>query len=248
MSWTELCAAFRWSFARVVPDDPEDQRHFPVHYLGVWDTVASVGWAWDPVKYPFTARNPSVRHVRHGLAIDERRWFFRENRMYPAEGQRFEQRWFPGVHSDIGGGYPVQDGGLWRGPFEWLIDGALSAGLRLDPARREKVAPSPPPQTTCLERKHESLVGSWWLAEYFPKQRWSPERRREEWAVGAGRYRSIRPGDLLDEGALIRLRDDPTYRPKNLDPRFVSFVRALPVVTGPLPYAPAAPATAEVAV
>ena len=41
--WTTLCDQFRWTFARVVPEDQE-QRHFHVHYLALWDTVSSVGW------------------------------------------------------------------------------------------------------------------------------------------------------------------------------------------------------------
>src|SRR3954471_4029343 len=50
------------------------------HFLGLWDTVSSVSWAWEPTGYPFTARNPSLRIVRHALSLDERRWFFREAR------------------------------------------------------------------------------------------------------------------------------------------------------------------------
>src|SRR5262245_11906275 len=53
-----LCNAFRETFARPVPD--VDRRHFKVHFLGVWDTVSSVGWIWDPVTFPYTARNPSI--------------------------------------------------------------------------------------------------------------------------------------------------------------------------------------------
>ena len=56
--WRTLCDQFRWTFARVVPEDPQE-RHFHVHYLGLWDTVSSVGWVWDPASYPNTACNPS---------------------------------------------------------------------------------------------------------------------------------------------------------------------------------------------
>jgi uncharacterized protein (DUF2235 family) len=96
--WTALCDQFRCTFARVVPEDQE-QRHFHVHYLGLWDTVSSVGWVWDPAKYPFTARNPSVHAARHAVSMDERRWFFRQNRLNKATpDQRIDELWFPGVH------------------------------------------------------------------------------------------------------------------------------------------------------
>ncbi|MFL6132302.1 MAG: T6SS phospholipase effector Tle1-like catalytic domain-containing protein, partial [Nocardioidaceae bacterium] len=41
-----LCDEFRRTFARVVPEQPDDRR-FVVHFLGLWDTVSSVGWLWD---------------------------------------------------------------------------------------------------------------------------------------------------------------------------------------------------------
>ena len=50
-----------------------------VHFLGVWDTVNSVGWIGSPLALPYTRTNPNVRIVRHALAIDEVRGFFRAN-------------------------------------------------------------------------------------------------------------------------------------------------------------------------
>ena len=37
-----ICNAFRWTFSR--PVEGHDHRRFPVHFVGVWDTVSSVGW------------------------------------------------------------------------------------------------------------------------------------------------------------------------------------------------------------
>ena len=93
--WKKLCDDFRHTFARAVkPGDNE--RRFQVHFLGVWDTVSSVGWVWDPKHFPFTAYNPSVKHIRHAVAIDERRAFFRQNLFRPAPGQDVLELWFPG--------------------------------------------------------------------------------------------------------------------------------------------------------
>lgn len=235
--WTALCDQFRWTFARLVPEDKE-QRHFHVHYLGLWDTVSSVGWVWDAAKYPYTARNPSLQAARHAISIDERRWFFRQNRMNAATPGQLEQLWFPGVHSDIGGGYPRSEGALWREPFLWILDGAEKAGLRVDEGRRSQVVPQAKTDATATDEKHESLKGLWWLAEFFPKWRWNSETQRNRPDIGAGRFRSIGRGDRLDRSALVRLRADSAYRPKNIAPKFVEDLRSLPAVPDTMPYDP----------
>src|SRR5271169_4737313 len=48
-------------------------RHCPLHFVGVWDTVSSVGWIWNPVRLPYTAQNPDMVIGRHAISIDERR-------------------------------------------------------------------------------------------------------------------------------------------------------------------------------
>jgi len=236
--WTNLCDQFRWTFARVVPEDQE-QRHFHVHYLGLWDTVSSVGWVWDPAKYPFTARNPSVHAARHAVSIDERRWFFRQNRLNKATpDQQIDELWFPGVHSDIGGGYPQSDGALWREPFVWILAGAEIAGLKIEQSRKAQILPPSPTDATSTDPKHESLKGLWWPAEFFPKFQWSSLRQHTRPAIGGGRFRSIANGALLHRSALVRLRKDATYRPKNLAPAFVDAIRSQPAVPDTATYDP----------
>jgi Uncharacterized alpha/beta hydrolase domain (DUF2235) len=46
-----------------------------------------------------------------------------------------KQVWFPGVHCDIGGGYPKSESGLSRIALEWMIKEAVNAGLFTDDAR-----------------------------------------------------------------------------------------------------------------
>lgn len=48
-------------------------------FVGVWDTVSSVGWIENPLKLPFVANNPDIAIGRHAIAIDERRAFFRNH-------------------------------------------------------------------------------------------------------------------------------------------------------------------------
>jgi uncharacterized protein (DUF2235 family) len=138
-------------------------RTVPIHFVGVWDTVASMIVPGSfPLTFklrtlPFTRRNPSVRAFRHAMAIDERRRMFRLNRW--EWGQKFEenhwrpppggfpnqdcaQLWFAGVHSDIGGGYAEAESGLSKWPLIWMIEEATRRehGLRIRRSMFEHLA------------------------------------------------------------------------------------------------------------
>lgn len=113
-----------------------------VHFIGVWDTVGTLGM---PIAGPIGAlsrrRNgfhdvslgPHIRHAYHALAINERRGPFKpalwsENHL--EEDQEVRQTWFPGVHSNIGGGYV--DTGLSDRTLLWMIYHANRCGLNID--------------------------------------------------------------------------------------------------------------------
>jgi uncharacterized protein (DUF2235 family) len=217
-NYWKLCDEFRWTFARQVVEE-DDQRRFPVHFLGLWDTVSSVGWAWDPKSYPYTARNPGIAIVRHAVSLDERRCFFRQNLMKPAHGSDCRELWFPGVHADVGGGYPRADGSLWRPPFEWIMNEARKAGLLLDEERLERVLKGSNGTNPWDDTKHESLKGMWWLAEFFPKMVWQKSGgRRPE--LGLGRHRRIDTVIELHRSTLLRIKGATGYAPPNLAPEF----------------------------
>jgi uncharacterized protein (DUF2235 family) len=241
-----LCQQFRWSFAR--PMGPHDQdRRFPVHFVGVWDTVSSVGWVWDPERYRYTACNPGISTIRHAVSIDERRWFFRQN-LFKQAGpvQDFRQIWFPGVHCDVGGGYPPTvdekpDGPpsqLWRISFTWMLEEAKAAGLLINPDRLAAVVhPEPDEPRPWADLKHESLEGPWLLAEYFPKRVWNSKKQERVWAIGDCRYRSIPSGALIHRSALLRIRDAALkYAPPNMAADFLRRVRDLAEVPETLAY------------
>jgi uncharacterized protein (DUF2235 family) len=237
-NYWRLCNAFRSTFARAVSDSRDDRR-FPVHFLGLWDTVSSVGWVWDLKSFPYTAWNPSVAFVRHAVSVDERRWFFRQNLMEPADGQDLQERWFPGVHGDVGGGYPLKDGGLWRLAFGWILDEAQQAGLLVDDRRLQKVL-GKSPESPCPwnDPHHESLKGLWWLAEYFPKMVWRPDLKKRLPDVGRGRHRLIRKGDVMHKSTLLRIRETADYAPPNLSEAFRQRVKSLGDVPDWLAYEP----------
>jgi uncharacterized protein (DUF2235 family) len=244
LGYWQLCDEFRWTFARPIHEGDESRR-FRVHFLGVWDTVSSVGWIWDPVRFSFTAQNPSVDVVRHAVSVDERRWFFRQNLMQKAtrekEGEQeqdFKELWFAGAHSDVGGGYPEREGGLWRVPFEWMLSEARKAGLMVDEQRLQTILQNASPSDRFwAEPQHESLKGAWWPAEFFPKLVWRADLRRRVPQIGLGRHRHIKDGALMHKSILLRIRDnDLCYAPSNFSESFIKKVRELEELPETLPY------------
>jgi len=229
-----LCNEFRGTFAR--PFEDQNSRRFPVHFVGVWDTVSSVGWAWEPRIYPFTFANPSIRAIRHAVSLDERRWFFRQNLFKPdVPQQELQELWFPGVHADVGGGYPEGEGGLWRVAFEWMVNEARKVGLRINEPRLQAVLNKAPAYEPWAERKHESLTGLWWAAEFFPKL-----SARSGWRLprfGFGRHRFVKSKAVLHQSVLLRIRDTRVdYSPPNLSGSFIDRVRDLTDVPEMLAY------------
>jgi uncharacterized protein (DUF2235 family) len=222
--------AFRETFAReAIAGDPT--RRCPIEFLGLFDTVSSVGYAWEPRSYPYTKNNPSVRHVRHAIAIDERRWFFRQNRFGKA-AQSVQQLWFAGVHSDVGGGYPPDHGKLWWPAFEWMVQEANGLGLSFDRAKWTALAQevtSPP----WREKQHESLTRGWWPVEFYPKRARRREGGPRRFALGLGRRRIFEAGDTLHVSVLRRLREHAGYNPSNLPPALVAAIKQIPAADLP---------------
>jgi uncharacterized protein (DUF2235 family) len=153
-------------------------RDCPLFFAGLWDTVTSVGWIFNPVVLPFSARNPSMHTGRHAVSIHERRCYYRQNLWgAPFEGQNIKQVWFAGVHSDVGGSYPESESGLSKVTLEWMLHEAAEAGLKIDYNKAAVVlgkAPRPEPWTPdyvepdASGEMHHSLHGLWWLLEFLP--------------------------------------------------------------------------------
>ena len=193
-----------------------------IHLVGVWDTVSSVGFLWDPLKLAYTGRNPAMTHGRHAVSIDERRCFFRNNLWgEPFPGQTIKQVWFPGVHSDVGGSY--HEAGLSQIALEWMLCEAVSLGLLVD---REKAAwvlgrgepfpnPDAPNPATPI---HVSLKGFWKLLEFIPQTQFNPNTHTTVFKPPMDTPRIIPSGSVFHASVRQKLAVDPTYRPANLPP------------------------------
>ncbi len=208
------------------------------HFLGLWDTVSSIGWILDPVHtkggyLPYTATLPEVRIVRHAVSIDERRAFFRQNLVHepgPAN-QNVKEVWFAGVHSDVGGGYFEAESGLSKIALQWMLLEAQSAGLLLDPQRIHDVLGGRVPYVAPDSNGplHESLRGFWWFGEFWPKRFQYrvtiPDRPEPEYYSGLrlnlGRRRNIPEGAHIHQSVLDRMQQRPEYRPQNLPQHYV---------------------------
>lgn len=213
----QTCAEFKATLARPCP----------VHFIGVWDTVGSVGFINNFRTFPHTMRNPEVTHVRHAVSIDERRTTFRQNLMVPIPPtQDVKNVYFAGVHADVGGGYKPEKSGLAKIAFEWMMREAAAGELDIDPSAmaRELTGTGAPPDPTGL--LHKSLHGFWWLGELLPMRRYSFEDHKRHWHWLVGAFNQPRNLErtatesyvFLHQSVLDRIKQCPDYRPKNLPP------------------------------
>ena len=110
-----------------------------VRFLGVWDTVGSLGVplyglgaisAWWH-RFHDVSLGRHIDAACHLVAIDERRRPFKPTLWESqSSGTKVEQVWFPGVHTDVGGG--GKDCGLSDYALLFMWQRARRAGMLLD--------------------------------------------------------------------------------------------------------------------
>ncbi|KIP02123.1 hypothetical protein PHLGIDRAFT_122743 [Phlebiopsis gigantea 11061_1 CR5-6] len=187
------------------------------HFVGVWDTVSSVGITRGPSLPETTTGMSHVCGVCHCIALDERRNKFQPEYVNGGKGpskdaHNIKEVWFAGSHSDIGGGNTENlksDG--FGPPLRWILYEAMDFGLRVKPFKGAKWKPS---------EHHPSLVGVWKLLEYYPFRRLSyntaDEKDNEDccrWPPNLGRGRHVQPGQKIHASVLQFMKDNPDYKP-----------------------------------
>lgn len=188
----KLICLKRRLFRQQQPREVQYHRNVPIEFIGVWDTVAAYGmpldeltravddWIW-PLSMPNRILSPKVQRACHALAIDDERESFHPllwtEEQHPhhvtnddtststhVDEERISQVWFPGVHCDVGGGYP--DDAMAHVTLDWMMARLAAwqrdkgAGLRFLPGTTERFAQ----QANCSGLIHDSRRG---LAGYF---------------------------------------------------------------------------------
>jgi hypothetical protein len=123
--------------------DPDGVK-IQIQAVAVWDTVGSLGipqisllakfglpHSTKEFRFSDTNLDGNVRHAFQALALDEHR-----NPFSPAVWERMNMRkttvdlrqvWFPGVHSNVGGGYDDQE--IANISLAWMMDQLASIGV-----------------------------------------------------------------------------------------------------------------------
>ncbi|KAF9536831.1 WD40 repeat-like protein [Agrocybe pediades] len=206
-----------------------------VHFVGVWDTVSSIGTVRGAKMLPGTV--DGMKHVcffRHALALDERRVKFLPEYANGGKGPDQEatsgsiphtkEVWFAGTHSDIGGGNAINTAlDRTRPPLRWMVYEAGPLGLRTSPFERdlkddEKVSVK------------ESLTWVWGPFEYFPFRRLTYTRKEHgketTHSLHRGKMRKIQPGQKIHNSAV----SGKGYVPKASPPPGHNYWETLPNV------------------
>jgi uncharacterized protein (DUF2235 family) len=111
--------------------------HPQIRFLGLFDTVASIGIPGNDLNIGYRLGIPkNVQNVRHAVAADEKRGAFPlssvlSDPLHPDTDPRIKELSFDGAPYDVGGGYEIGD----RSNFAllWMRDEAVSCGVPLAP-------------------------------------------------------------------------------------------------------------------
>ncbi len=183
------------------------EENTAIKFIGVWDTVGALG---NPLflngffsrrnQFHDTDLSSKVTFAYHALAIDEKRnnfnatlWIQQPN----SKDQVLEQVWFPGVHSDVGGGY--FETGLSDISLNWMLEKAASCDLNFN-----QIETHPNPMAVM----HESYNGFYKLQSKHLRP------------MGIKPAKNGNTHETIHSSVLTRYKNDPTYRPKNLENYF----------------------------
>lgn len=164
-------------------------RECKPYFIGVWDTVGSLGHVYARKKFFNPRLNSDITFGYQAMAIDEKRKKFPVsiwNEARKAPHQTIEQVWFAGVHSDVGGWYDERD--LSDISLMWMLEKAEAKGLILREGWRNGLKPNH------KGMMHESRVGFWRL--------WKPV------------VRQIPENSLMHESVIQRKNANMGYSPQ----------------------------------
>lgn len=189
-----------------------------IQFLGCWDTVSALGVP-DRKLDALIDKIPQFRHhfhdlklsktvvhARHALAIDDERKEFHpvlwDSDIEP--DQTLKQVWFCGMHTDVGGGY--KESQLSDIPFQWMLNEAVNAGLRLYKGNSVTFDPN------VNGFMHDSMETIWERLIYHCEPRWWPPGRTDSPVVHPS---------VLERKMNPQNQSAPPYHPWILDTSYV---------------------------
>ena len=178
--------------------NPFNPHVHQVKFLGVWDTVKTIGWLNLKAQFE-QARWPSTRRIVNVEQRPPRDGPGREAPALPGlplrpggRGRRptarYVEQWFAGVHSDVGGQYDDHRALRHRVRLDGRRGGRGGARGRREgvqaarrASRSARPAPDDRPQGTVHDNgKVWSLLGGWKPRQVLPGDLRPPERARED--------------------------------------------------------------------
>jgi hypothetical protein len=169
-----LCTEDGWRFHA----PPKGMEKVPIRFIGVWDTVGALGIPDDMAflnlldgfhDYTFhdTELSNGIQTARHAIAMDERRASFQPTLWTDVKDRDVKQVWFPGVHSDVGGGYA--ETGLSDGALKWMIGESQGNGAANGPCLAFKNSLLNQLKPSHHGVLHDSLKGAFSLLPTMPR-------------------------------------------------------------------------------
>ncbi|MDH3599877.1 MAG: DUF2235 domain-containing protein [Candidatus Tectomicrobia bacterium] len=201
----------------------DEQVHPEIRFLGLWDIVGSFGipvdfiihfqeinLGWTIDRIPATVQN-----CFHAMALDERRDTFEITRPTVEGSQtRFEELWFKGVHSDVGGGN--RNVARSNIALHWMLECARDCGL---PIREEylDIILADTDRLASISENLDPIRDP--RREVRPTDRYHPTSIPQQLAPGETATFPVRAANLfnwsgvrLQEGAAYRFDIGPTQR------------------------------------
>ncbi|HTE76286.1 MAG TPA: DUF2235 domain-containing protein [Xanthobacteraceae bacterium] len=167
--------------------------------------------------YDYTL-NPSIPYAKHAISIDENRRDFQRVGWDPGQSDRssrdekgnifFEQVWFPGNHTDIGGGYEENESRLSDATLHWMVVAATAIPhpIQIDP-NVLKTHPAP------VGRSHNEVKVGFGLITTLTGLNWV-EQHRELPSPSATMHKSVY--ERFDAIEAFEYDEWSPYRPQTL--------------------------------
>jgi uncharacterized protein (DUF2235 family) len=224
-----------------------------IKMAGLWDTVGSIGLT-GLTNSDARIQKAAAHNVRptkaqeygyQAIAIDEHRALFEITlwRTFLKQGEdpktkegyakSYEQCWFIGAHSDVGGGYDDDNDRLPDITLEWMMEKAAGVGLKLT----HKVQPQAGAWHGVIHDSFKAFAGgilSIWDKVKDGNQRHyrGIEKAPRQVTTSKGEAGELWPiHETIHPSVMKRWTEDPTYRPPSLVDFFQRHPEKLPAGT-----------------